>query len=68
MDIPADVAKGLDSVRGPPPTCFYKKHGLGPHSGGAVFSAQHDGRTSAGMFFIAEQAEPTSAGPTNTII
>ena len=50
-------------MRGPPPTCFYKKHGLGPHSGGAVFSAQHDGRTSAGMYFIVEKAEPTSARP-----
>ena len=41
---------------------FSVRHGLEPHSGGAVFSAQHDGRTSAGMFFIGEQAEQTSAG------
>ena len=34
---------------------FSVRHGPEPHSGGAVFSVQHDGRTSAGMFFIAQK-------------
>ena len=55
MGVPADILKGVDSVRGPPPACFYERHCPGPNSGGAVATALHDERTSAGMFFIAQK-------------